>query len=447
MRPPGPVLARVRPASRWLAPAAIWLISSTLTYLRVPAAGRGVVYAEDGSRFLQDWLLGRWWVVPFMPFGGYQQFIPRLASAPIVQFLPISWWAEAVTVMASIVLGGITVLVYLLSGHTVQSVIARLGLAGIVVLVPLAGNEAVGTLNNLHWYVLFLLPWVLMARPKTLRATVWLAILALALVMTEPQCVFFAPLACYLALRRRTSRLIVSGWFLGVAIQALTLLLAPRFERSGVPPFASALKGYLLNVSLTNVTSSSHALGSMILSTQWWAAWAVFMLFVGFAVVGWIYGCWSIRVMLASVLTASIASWFASFYVNNVRGLYYSQLSKQELAHVPLVRWGTGGAMLLTSVVPLAAAALAPRVATAHHQAQHPIWRRIRQLLPSVLVLALLVMMSFSFISRSSVRVGPNWARSLTDARQLCKQTGSRQITVPIAPRGWGIKLSCLKLG
>lgn len=104
---------------------------------------------------------------------------------------------------------------------------ARFLLALIPVFCPLAGFEAVGNSNNLHWYLTYLMLWILLGRPRS-RAGQWLlTFAALAATLTETQCVAFAPLVWWVWRQDRQrpsetlSRIgILGGWACGALVQA-----------------------------------------------------------------------------------------------------------------------------------------------------------------------------------------------------------------------------------
>ena len=200
------------------------ILASVLTWLRLPAAGRDTLYAEDGSQFVNDWASNGSWSVLLRPYAGYQHLIPRVASGLIAWLVPIDAWADAMIAAAAAVVGVTAGLVYVLSRAVVSSPMARLGLAAVPVLVPLAGVEVIDSLANVHWYLLYLTPWLLLAMPRERATALGLAFVALVAALTEPQTVILAPLAVWVLVRDPRSRVIVLGWALGVAGQIITFV-------------------------------------------------------------------------------------------------------------------------------------------------------------------------------------------------------------------------------
>ena len=79
----------------------------------------------------------------------------------------------------------------------------RATLASAVVLVPAAPIEVLGNAANLHSYCLWLVPWLLLARPASRRGSVGLGAVGLAIALSEIQTALFAP---FFAIGARDSR-------------------------------------------------------------------------------------------------------------------------------------------------------------------------------------------------------------------------------------------------
>ena len=418
----------------WLVAAGIAIVGTTVGYLRIPARGRDTLYAEDGREFIGAWLNVHSWTVLFRPYMGYQHLLPRICAGLVVVLLPTRWWATAMSLVACAMVGAGAALVYVFSRDVVASAVARLGLAAVMVLSPLAWIEAVGNMANLHWYLLYLMPWILLAVPRSTRAAVLIAVLALVVALTEPQFVLFAPLAAFIFLRRPTARPIVAGWALGICIQGVTYLSAPRPRNPGTPPLASAIKGYLVNASLSNGSANHARVGHWLRDFGWWTGAASLFVFLAFAAFAWWRGTTIVRITVLTVLSVSVASWFGSFYENNSPKYYYSVFHGDQLIHMPLARWGTAAAMLLAAVIPLAVGTFLDR--------SPRLWP-----VGAATIALMVVVMGLSLTSPDNPRGrGQRWNSAVTNAIATCQTTKQISVEIPTAPRGWSVLVPCADL-
>lgn len=418
----------------WPVAVSVWAVATIVEYLRLPGGARDTLYAEDGRTFLGDWLTAHSIDVLYRPYAGYQHLMPRLAGGLVTGLLPVSWWANAMTLIACLLVGGAAALVYVFSRDVVSSPIARLGLAAVTVLTPLAGVDAVGNMANLHWYLIYLVFWLLLATPRSTIGAVLMTTLALVATLTEPQCAVLLPLAVLVFVRRPASRPVVLGWLVGVALQLWTYLNYPRVSSAGMPPFDSAVKGYLLNAAMSNAYASGPLLGRIIASLGWWTAGAALLVLLCFAG----YACWrgttAVRTAVAGALFASVATWSGSYYINNNPVYYYGELTAEQLPTLILVRWGTAAAMLLVASVPLAAGVLVER-----SPGRWPIAAGIVSLM--------VIVMSISLVSPSNGRAGVPWDEALTTAAQQCRSSPSTvTVEVPTYPAGWPVPVPCSDL-
>ncbi len=418
----------------WPVAVAVWGVAAIVDYLRLPTAARDTLYAEDGRTFLGDWLTAHSIDVLVRPYAGYQHLLPRVAGGLVTGLLPVSWWANAMTLIACLLVGGSAALVYVFSRDVVSAPIARLGLAAITVLTPLAGVEAVGNMANLHWYLIYLVFWLLLAIPRSRAGGVLMVVLALVTTLTEPQCAVLLPLAVYVFVRRPASRPVVIAWLVGVLLQLWTYLSHPRVTGAGFPPLDSAIKGFLVNAAMSNGYASGERLGRVIASLGWWTAWAALVGLLAFAAYAIWRGRTPVRIAVVGALYASAASWLGSFYINDNPAYFYGALTNEQLTHLLLVRWGTAAAMLLVSVVPLAAGVLIERSPR-------------RWPFAAGIVGLMVLVMGASVVSPSNGRAGVPWDVALTAASDECRSTPTLvTIRVPTYPAGWPVPVPCSDL-
>ena len=237
----------------WQLVALIVVAASLVAWFRMPSMVRGWLYAEDGKQFAADWAgadAAGGISVLWTPYAGYEHAIPRLASWFVTGVLPVNWWGIATNVISCLTVGAVAGLVFVFSRDVVTDLACRLVIGMITVLVPIAATEALGNIANLHWFLLYLTPWLLLATPRTSWGAGGMAAVAFLATATEPQCAIFLPLALWRLYRlwrpadRKYRRLMIPvlcGWFLGVAAQVVATFAAPRGVSGEVPPVASTV--------------------------------------------------------------------------------------------------------------------------------------------------------------------------------------------------------------
>ena len=430
--PPRTLGLRGRPAAlpqRWPA-TVLGLVAAVLAWFRVSAGQTDNLHAEDGVLFLHDWAVGGHLSVLWQPYDGYQHLIPRVVSALVSAVVPIAWWGVTVTAIACGIVGTVAALVFLYSADIVAYYPARIALGLITVLIPIAGIEPLGNLANIHWFLLYLMPWLLMATPRSRSGLIVATALALVATLTEPQCLIFAPLALWRFVTVPAVRPVPLAWAVGIAAQAVSYLTSPRPHIPGRPPVMSIADGYVLNVGLPIITSRAHLIGAALARWGWWVgfAWVIGLLL--FAAVGFSFGRTSARVMLVALVLGSAASWCLSYVVNNIADLYYSGWTADRLADPTLMRWGTAASMMLAATIPITVGVLVERF---------PTWWPAAIAALSVFV----GVMAVDLTHRVPVD-GSTWSSQITAAQTACDLTPDGDITLYIQPYPvWVLGMPC----
>ena len=176
---------------------------------------------------MHSWTVRDDWVL-FEPYAGYQHFVPRVASWLVVRLTPVEGSALGVGLAACLLVGTISALVYVYSRDILDVPVCRLGLAVVPILLPLAAHEAAGNLANLHSYLLYLVPFVLLATARSTAGGLAMAVVAASAALTEIQAAILVPLAVWRMVRGRRARPVGVAFLLGVAAQVVSYLATAR---------------------------------------------------------------------------------------------------------------------------------------------------------------------------------------------------------------------------
>ena len=346
----------------------------------------------------------------------------------MVTFLPVVSWGYAMTVIACALAGLVAAAVYAWSADLVTFWPARVVLGLLVVMVPVAGVEPLGNLANLHWFMLMLIPWALLASPRTLPGLVVVTVATLAATLTEPTCLIFAPLAIWRFVTVRRSRTVVIAWAIGVTAQVVTTLVSPRPRNLAEQQWMSLILGYVRDVGMSMFTPNPRILGSTVTGLGWWIGivW-VLALFV-LAAVAARWARLDVRVLLLALVLGSVVSWSAAFIANNMPDFYYSLMTADELAIRIPVRWATAASAMVPSVIPIATSVLVTR------------FPRCRSAGWGVLGLMSVVML-VNVPARSGHDVPP-WSTQVEAGFANCRASGT-PIQVLTATDDWGLGIPC----
>ncbi len=420
-------------ASRRLAwTPVVGLVASVLAWFRVPAPFRDNLYAEDGVLFVGDWLwrgrLGLFWE----PYAGYQHLLPRAGSWFVTTFLPVASWGYAMTAISCGLVGLVAAAVYAWSADLVTFWPARVVLGLLVVLVPVAGVEPLGNLANVHWFMFMLMPWALMATPRTRGGLAVVAVATLAATLTEPTCFLFAPLALWRFISAPRSRVIVISWALGVGAQALTVLVSPRPRTPGEPPWMSLILGYVRDVGMSMFTWRPRLLGLTVNTVGWWVGFVWVILLLVLAIAAARFARRDTRLLIATLVLASIASWSTSVLANNIPDFFYSEMPASQLLTTVPVRWATASSAMLASVIPIAASVFVGR------------FPRLRGGAWGVLGVMLAVLLVN--LPARSVSDRPSWSDQVDRGIAACRADGT-PLQVVTGPDNWELGIPCAFTG
>ena len=269
---PGRWISRLRHGT-WgrdgLVTLAVSFATTALAWSRLDPITRRTLWAEDGAVFLTDALYADAFHTLLRPYGGYLHVVPRLVVEVTTIAAAPARYALVVNALACAVAGGVAALVYVCSREVTESRLLRSGLAAITVVVPSLPREVLGNTANLHWFFLWLTPWLLLYRPRSRTGSVLLGLAALAGALTEIQMALFVPLAAW-RWRDRHGWPVRLGLLVGVAAQIMTLAHAVRPQPTGTPSDARTIvAGYLVNAVMTLWAGSASAITHVVAEFGW----------------------------------------------------------------------------------------------------------------------------------------------------------------------------------
>ncbi|MGG7463957.1 hypothetical protein [Plantibacter sp. YIM 135347] len=410
----------------------VGIVATAIALIRVPWVGLSTLWAEDGSQFLTGSLTNNGAFDAFTPYAGYLHFVPRLISQSAVDFIPVDSWALFMSISSCVVLGAVSALAFVLVRDLIPWFPARLALALVPALAPLVATELIGNVANLHWFFLWLGPLILIGRVNG-RFWVWaLAVVALAMTLTEALLLVFVPLM-FFASNKRARLPIFTAYLLGLAAQIIAYLSAPR---PGVAPsgwsagIRSTIIGYITSVSTGAVTNQNVLVGTTVLKSG--LAIPAILTIVFIVITAWVVwrGSRAQRVYACALIVASGVLWAAGYLLNQ-SGFGFTSYGPTQWMEFTFRRHAVLPSLLLLSIIPLAA-----QIA----------WTRMRRVAAVSALVALAAILAMSFASPYTMREnGPEWARNVDAAREQCSD-GVDVARIDIAPQGWATIVPCDRL-
>ena len=223
-------------------------IAAIAMLLRVP--GRPAwrtIFGEDYFWFLTGAIQHPW---HWSAYAGYVQVLPRFIGQ-VVSYLPLTDASLAFALAGAVVAACGALFIFHASAGHIESVKLRALLALALVLLPIAPMELIGSAVNLPWYLLPVLFWAMLWRPRTRPAMAVAAAVGLLTVASNVLAVLLAPLLVVrlYVLRRPREHAVSAGWLAGCLVQAayvipLTLHGRSRLHLNSLTPPGQSLAFY-----------------------------------------------------------------------------------------------------------------------------------------------------------------------------------------------------------
>jgi hypothetical protein len=199
--------------------------------LRIP--GRPAwrtIFGEDYFWFLTGAIQHPW---HWSSYAGYVQVVPRFIGQ-VVSYLPLPDASLAFALAGVVVAACGALFIFHASAGHIESVKLRALLALALVLLPIAPMELIGSGVNLPWYLLPVLFWAMLWRPRTRPAMAVAAAVGLLAVASNILAVLLAPLlvARLYVLRRPREHAVSAGWLAGCLVQAAYVIPLALHGRS-----------------------------------------------------------------------------------------------------------------------------------------------------------------------------------------------------------------------
>jgi hypothetical protein len=425
------------------------LVVTVVVWARLSPLSRDTVWGEDSEYFLQQRLVDGPLRTIWRPYAGYEQVVPRLVTDLAVVVQPIERYAVVVTALCCLVTGLIGAAVVVLARDVVPQWPLRVLLGVVPAIVPTAPIEIAGNMANLHWYLLFLAPWVFRAAPRTRWGSGVLTVIALLVTGSEIQTAVFLPLLVVAVRRadgargRRRVVPVAAAGVLGVVVQVVALVTHPR-PATNTAPVGSPLdviEGYLAQPFGGSWSADVHRVALAVTAHGWAVLVVPALVLLAALVLAAVVGPRSTALMIGVLAVGSVVVWVAAVVFNPQTSMLWSRLTDAELVANDPFRYAAAASMFLLAAVVVAASALVGAVRGA------PRLRRLAlPVLGWVLVAAVVasgVGNAAGVVSRRST--GPSWSAGVRAARSVCDADRSASVFIKGAPGSpeWGASVPC----
>lgn len=421
----------VEQQSDWAVAMAVALTCSLVAWARMTPVARRTIWAEDGRVFLTDAFSAAPFTTLFRPYGGYLHLIPRATAEFIAAVVQPPRYALALSAAACVIAAGVAALVYVCARAVTGSRVLRICLATVTVAVPALPLEVLGNLANVHWFFLWLTPWLLFYQPRSRIGSWGLGLVALVAALTEIQVVLFAPLVAW-RWRERHGWPIRAGILAGLAGQGLATVLSTRTPKTdALPSIADHVAGYTVNAVMT-IWLGSRASISAAVATYGWSIVALSLLpSLAALVVVWIRGDSTQRLAALVLPAASVVVWSAALVINR-SGYRYWWPALNDGKELVILRYAVVPSMFVLAALLLA-------LTTFDWSRSRFAWVAFAAALPIGLVAVV-----NAVPAGEGREAGPVWSVEVERARAACLADPSKGAQVlNIAPAGWITEVPC----
>jgi hypothetical protein len=401
-----------------------------ISWWRLQPSARRSVWAEDGALFHEQWQTMGFWHTLFHPYAGYLQFVPRIATAIAGEF-DVARFAILMTFMSCLTVGLVTAVVFICSGYVTTSFVAQCLIAAATFTAAAAPEEVLGNMANVHWYMLVMVPWILLALPRRWWSIALLSALALTAALTEIQVLYFLPLLIF-RWRERKTWWVYGALLVGLAAQAVATVASPRAAR-GFPlvPVRDVEWGYVTSVLGSVAIDAPDRIGQAVLSGHGWLLQLlVIPVVLVFGLVMW-RGTWDERAAAFALAGGSLLVWCASVWRNSDPAFVgYDHLPDAVWIGFVPIRYSVPAAMMVSALLALGIGVLA-RLA--------PGGRLGAAVLAIIVATTMAVGLRTHYLGRAN---GPDWAAQVDAAKAECR-AGAAVVTIAIEPQGWTARVFC----
>jgi len=445
-------------AGRTVAGAAVavllGLVVAAIAWWRLGPVARSTVWAEDGGIFLRE----RDALGPvdslLHPYAGYLHLVPRLL-VDLGRAAPVADYAHVLSAGSCLVVGVVAAAVFLLARDAVPWWPFRVLLAAVPALLPLAPYEISGNAANLHWFVLFLAPWLFAYRARTWVTSALVALLAVPVVLTELQTVVFLPLLL-LAWFPRHDPSGRPAWpralpvtvvaLVGGAAQVVVALTDHRSASPGSPAMTDVVAGWLLQPFAGAWNPDVGAAVRAVVAHGWAVVVVPAVLLLVAIVAAVVVGDQRARWMTVALTLASGGVWWAALLANGGAGQPWGH-PVVGLAAVPPQRYAAASGLLLLAAAVVAASTLVgrpgPRAGRGSGDRRPGGTPRLVRTLAGWCVVGVVLVAVVGNAAPGPTRRsdGPVWAAQIPAATAACAGDPRRVVTVRKAP--WNADVSC----
>ncbi len=400
------------------------VMAAGMMLARQPGIGAlDTMYAEDGSVFVQQAIDHGLVDALRQPYQGYVHVVPRLL-AEVALLLPIRDAAAAMALEAAILVGLLALVVFRAATGHILSTAIRVILAVSMVAAPVAQEEVLNNVANLHWYFLFASVWVLLWVPRSRWEVLVGALVLVLAALSDPLAVLLLPLA-------------------GARVWARGRPHAEPFVLALVAGLAGQ---FVLIVVATATRETAEALPGALQIAHWYAFYVVGRGVFGERAVARFGEATGAALAVIAVVMVGAIGVFA--LVRRVRtAMVVSVLGVMSLLFYVMPLLLTGNTPPRYTLVPVLL--LFSMVACAVDGLGEAMPRIPQRGLEAVLIVVLVFAWSTNFRVANRRAGGPRWSQEVVMATDRCRQGQLQAVDVPItpvAPEGWKVTVPCERL-
>jgi hypothetical protein len=412
-----------------LAAVAVGLATALAAGMRLGAQGLNTLWAEDGQVFYTAAKHSALPGVFFHTYRGYMHAGPRVVAA-VAALFPVKWGAAGIAIGDAIALGLLAAIVYRASAAHIRNPWLRIVPALLIGVCPV-GQETIGSIANLQWFLFFAAVVVLLWNPRRPLPIAAGALTVLFATMSSPFGILLVPLAALRLLVFLANRAAVIPVVALAGFGTQTVIMVGATGRT---PYDTVLPIKLARLFVSGMV------GQGFFGARYSAPWAI----LGAVAVVAIAAVWALLVVTGRLRSFAIASVMLAYAL-----VFFAVpvvLEGMTIGRPLAYRYYVGPLLLIVFAV-------TAMLDGALRRPDHLRWTESYRPVAAVLCTALLVCLGYSAVTTyrapDLARSAPTWSAALGNARTRCTH-GASQVAVPITPisvlRRWRVVLSCSQI-
>lgn len=252
---------------------ALFFLGVVILLARIPRIDWNTLWAEDGPVFLAGAVRDGWASV-VQPYSGYLHVAPRLLAL-LANVAPLEIVPAVMTVLAVSTVSALACAVFVLLRGRIRAITVRLAAWLAAFALPIMGGEVLGSLANVHWFLLIAAFCAAATRPRSGFQTAVQVVVLCGAVLSDPLTLLLVPiLGARWWLTRARSETMIGAWFcVAATVQVVATVGSTLAGERNVSTSRPSLIEYAEFFGVRTAATGLLGVSPTVSLAQAWGAW------------------------------------------------------------------------------------------------------------------------------------------------------------------------------